>query len=50
MVRFGAEPPAQLFVGELELRGEGVEVKKSPALLFVSVQPPVLPEIPAYKK
>src|SRR5437764_226272 len=39
MVRFGAAPPAQLFV-KLEFRGNGVDVKKFAALSFVSVQPP----------
>src|ERR1041385_8408624 len=39
MERFGVAPPAQLFV-ELELRGNGVAVRKSEALSLVSVQPP----------
>ena len=40
--RFGVAPPAQLFAGELELRGNAVEVRKSAAFWSVSAQPPAL--------
>ena len=41
IVRFGMEP-AQLLAGELMLRGNGPDTRKSAALLPVSVQPPAL--------
>src|SRR6267143_1845469 len=40
--RFGGVPAVQLLSGELVLRGNGAETKKSALLLFVSVQPPAL--------
>src|SRR5689334_11619432 len=40
IVRFGGAAPEQLLVGELELRGDAANVKKSAALSFMSVQPP----------
>src|ERR1044072_6105858 len=36
----GGAAPVQLLIAELELRAEGVKVKKSAVLSFVSVQPP----------
>ena len=40
IVRLGGGPAMQLFKGELVLRGNGAEIRKSATLLFVSVQPP----------
>src|SRR6476659_8696522 len=42
MIRLGGEPATQLLNGELLLRGNGAETRKSAALSFVSAQPPAL--------